>query len=93
MLNLAYMANASIVLYVAFILSLCFSHPFFFGWIGKAVLRDCGMSCVSLLIFVCLTLLVCGQALAYMLMWFVRFSVLLCFCFCDFICGVYGVLI
>ena len=49
---------------MAFTLSLFVSHPFLFGCIGKAVLRDCGISSVSLLIFVCLTLLVCGQALA-----------------------------
>ena len=37
----------SVVLYVAFVLSLFVLHLFFVWYHGKAVLRDCGISCIS----------------------------------------------
>ena len=41
----------SVVSYVAFVLSFYVSHNYFFWYLGKAVLRHCGMSCVSSHIF------------------------------------------
>ena len=42
---------ASVVSYVAFVLSLFVSHLSFIWCLGRAVLRDCGVSWVSSLIF------------------------------------------
>ena len=43
---------ASVISYVAFVLSLFVYHLSFFWFHGKAVLVDCGISCVSSLIHI-----------------------------------------
>ena len=44
LVHLQFFVRASVVSYVTFVLSLFVPLLFFFGFFGKAVLRDCGIS-------------------------------------------------
>ena len=46
-----FFVSVSVVTYVTFVLSLCFPHLSFFPCLRKAVLRDCGISSVTLFMF------------------------------------------